>query len=94
MTEESAAPAGWRQRRTAILGFLAIVVVGLCASYLYVRYRRPHIRTDDAIIAVVPHPGGPPRAWPLRQVPGADGGLTHSVGGIGQYCFVQVMRRD
>jgi acetyl-CoA C-acetyltransferase len=29
-----------------------------------------------------------------RQVPGADVGLTHNVGGIGQYCFVQVMRRD
>ena len=29
-----------------------------------------------------------------RQVPGADIGLTHNVGGIGQYCFVQVMRRD
>jgi acetyl-CoA C-acetyltransferase len=29
-----------------------------------------------------------------RQVPGADIGLTHNVGGIGQYCFVQVLRRD
>jgi len=29
-----------------------------------------------------------------RQVPGADIGLTHNVGGIGQYCFVQIMRRD
>jgi len=29
-----------------------------------------------------------------RQVPDADIGLTHNVGGIGQYCFVQVMRRD
>ena len=29
-----------------------------------------------------------------RQVPNADIGLTHNVGGIGQYCFVQVMRRD
>jgi len=29
-----------------------------------------------------------------RQVPEADVGLTHNVGGIGQYCFVQVMRRD
>jgi len=29
-----------------------------------------------------------------RQVPGADVGLTHNVGGIGQYCFVQVLRRD
>jgi acetyl-CoA C-acetyltransferase len=29
-----------------------------------------------------------------RQVPDADVGLTHNVGGIGQYCFVQVMRRD
>ncbi len=29
-----------------------------------------------------------------RQVPNADVGLTHNVGGIGQYCFVQVMRRD
>jgi acetyl-CoA C-acetyltransferase len=29
-----------------------------------------------------------------RQVPGAAVGLTHNVGGIGQYCFVQVLRRD
>jgi acetyl-CoA C-acetyltransferase len=29
-----------------------------------------------------------------RQVPGADIGLTHNVGGIGQYCFVQILRRD
>jgi acetyl-CoA C-acetyltransferase len=29
-----------------------------------------------------------------RQVPNADIGLTHNVGGIGQYCFVQVMKRD
>ncbi len=29
-----------------------------------------------------------------RQVPGADVGLTHNVGGIGQYCFVQALRRD
>ena len=29
-----------------------------------------------------------------RQVPDATVGLTHNVGGIGQYCFVQVMRRD
>lgn len=29
-----------------------------------------------------------------RQVPGAKVGLTHNVGGIGQYCFVQVLRRD
>jgi acetyl-CoA C-acetyltransferase len=29
-----------------------------------------------------------------RQVPEADVGLTHNVGGIGQYCFVQIMRRD
>ena len=29
-----------------------------------------------------------------RQVQGADTGLTHNVGGIGQYCFVQVLRRD
>jgi acetyl-CoA C-acetyltransferase len=29
-----------------------------------------------------------------RQVPGASIGLTHNVGGIGQYCFVQVLRRD
>jgi len=29
-----------------------------------------------------------------RQVPGATVGLTHNVGGIGQYCFVQVLRRD
>ena len=30
----------------------------------------------------------------VRQVPGADVGLTHNVGGIGQYCFVHVFRRD
>jgi acetyl-CoA C-acetyltransferase len=29
-----------------------------------------------------------------RQVPDATTGLTHNVGGIGQYCFVQVLRRD
>lgn len=29
-----------------------------------------------------------------RQVKGADIGLTHNVGGIGQYCFVQVLRRS
>ncbi len=29
-----------------------------------------------------------------RQVPEAKLGLTHNVGGIGQYCFVQVLRRD
>lgn len=29
-----------------------------------------------------------------RQVDGAHTGLTHNVGGIGQYCFVQVIRRD
>ena len=29
-----------------------------------------------------------------RQVPNADIGLTHNVGGIGQYCFVQILRRD
>ena len=29
-----------------------------------------------------------------RQVPGAEIGLTHNVGGIGQYCFVQILRRD
>lgn len=29
-----------------------------------------------------------------RQVPGADVGLTHNVGGIGQYTFVQILRRD
>ncbi len=29
-----------------------------------------------------------------RQVADADIGLTHNVGGIGQYCFVQVMKRD
>jgi acetyl-CoA C-acetyltransferase len=29
-----------------------------------------------------------------RQVPGADLGLTHNVGGIGQYAFVHVFRRD
>ena len=30
----------------------------------------------------------------LRQVPQADVGLTHNVGGIGQYSFVHVFRRD
>jgi acetyl-CoA C-acetyltransferase len=29
-----------------------------------------------------------------RQVPNAGIGLTHNVGGIGQYCFVQILRRD
>jgi len=29
-----------------------------------------------------------------RQVPGADVGLTHNVGGIGQYTFVHVYKRD
>ena len=29
-----------------------------------------------------------------RQVPDAHVGLTHNVGGIGQYCFVQVLTRD
>jgi acetyl-CoA C-acetyltransferase len=29
-----------------------------------------------------------------RQVPNADVGLTHNVGGIGQYCFVHVLRRE
>ncbi len=29
-----------------------------------------------------------------RQVPDAGVGLTHNVGGIGQYSFVQVLRRD
>ncbi len=29
-----------------------------------------------------------------RQVPGADVGLTHNVGGIGQYVFVNVFRRE
>ena len=29
-----------------------------------------------------------------RQVPDADVGLTHNVGGIGQYTFVQILRRD
>lgn len=29
-----------------------------------------------------------------RQVPGADVALTHNVGGIGQYCFVHLFRRD
>jgi acetyl-CoA C-acetyltransferase len=29
-----------------------------------------------------------------RQVPGATVGLTHNVGGIGQYCFVHVLTRD
>ena len=29
-----------------------------------------------------------------RQVRGAEVGLTHNVGGIGQYCFVQIMTRS
>ncbi len=29
-----------------------------------------------------------------RQVPDADVGLSHNVGGIGQYCFVNLFRRD
>ena len=29
-----------------------------------------------------------------RQVPDADVGLTHNVGGIGQYTFVHVFKRD
>ncbi|MCK4835279.1 MAG: thiolase domain-containing protein [Candidatus Aminicenantes bacterium] len=29
-----------------------------------------------------------------RQVPNAEIGLTHNVGGIGQYCFVQILRRN
>ncbi len=29
-----------------------------------------------------------------RQVPGAAVGLTHNVGGIGQYCFVNLFRRE
>ena len=29
-----------------------------------------------------------------RQVPNAALGLTHNVGGIGQYTFVQILRRD
>jgi len=29
-----------------------------------------------------------------RQVPAADVGLTHNVGGIGQYCFVNVFVKD
>jgi acetyl-CoA C-acetyltransferase len=29
-----------------------------------------------------------------RQVADADVGLTHNVGGIGQYCFVQILKRD
>ena len=28
-----------------------------------------------------------------RQVPNAEVGLTHNVGGIGQYCFVHILRR-
>jgi acetyl-CoA acetyltransferase len=28
-----------------------------------------------------------------RQVSGAEIGLTHNVGGIGQYCFVHILRR-
>ncbi len=30
----------------------------------------------------------------VRQVPNADVGLTHNVGGIGQYTFVHLFRRD
>jgi len=29
-----------------------------------------------------------------RQVPGAEVGLTHNVGGIGQYCFVHLYRKE
>jgi acetyl-CoA C-acetyltransferase len=29
-----------------------------------------------------------------RQVPNADVGLTHNVGGIGQYCFVHVFKNS
>ena len=29
-----------------------------------------------------------------RQVPDADVGLTHNVGGIGQYTFVHIFKRD
>ena len=29
-----------------------------------------------------------------RQVPNADVGLTHNVGGIGQYCFVHVFKKN
>ena len=29
-----------------------------------------------------------------RQVPDADVGLTHNVGGIGQYCFVHVFKKN
>jgi acetyl-CoA acetyltransferase len=29
-----------------------------------------------------------------RQVADADVGLTHNVGGIGQYCFVHVFRKS
>ena len=28
-----------------------------------------------------------------RQVPGAEIGLTHNVGGIGQYTFVHILKR-
>jgi len=33
-------------------------------------------------------------AGEARQVPNADIGLTHNVGGIGQYCFVNVFKKD
>jgi len=33
-------------------------------------------------------------AGEARQVPDADIGLTHNVGGIGQYCFVNVFKKD
>jgi acetyl-CoA C-acetyltransferase len=33
-------------------------------------------------------------ADPGRQVDGAEVALTHNVGGIGQYCFVNIYRRD
>jgi len=29
-----------------------------------------------------------------RQVPGADVGLTHNVGGNGQYCFVHIYKKE
>ena len=34
------------------------------------------------------------QADPGRQVDGAQVALTHNVGGIGQYCFVNIFRRD
>ncbi len=36
----------------------------------------------------------PTSASGKRQVPGADVGLTHNVGGIGQYTFVHIFKKD